>query len=159
MNSIGTVLYATGGSRLSVSNVNVSGNTLLEAFSRKIASDFTLQTSRNFNVLLATDSSQATGNGFIVADNNGMDVSCLPRTIIFVKILKEPYSMFEIPRIQRVFCASNSATVSITDAMITNCNGTSVSGSKPYGIRNKRNGLATNHSSSMLSTWESHRTC
>lgn len=88
MNSIGTVLYASGGSRLSVSNVNVSGNSLLAAFTRKIASDFTQQTSRNFNVLLA-DSSQASGNGFIVADNNGMDVSWSTSCNKTTKISKE----------------------------------------------------------------------
>jgi hypothetical protein len=76
MKSIGTVLYAAGGSQLSVSNVNVRGNSLLAAFTRKIASNFNEQTSRNFNVLLA-DSSQASGNGFTVADNDGVDVSQL----------------------------------------------------------------------------------
>lgn len=83
MNSIGTVLYATDGSQLSVSNVNVSGNALAAAYARKISSDFTQQTSRNFNVLLATGSSQATGTGFIVTGNSGMDVSRSYATYLF----------------------------------------------------------------------------
>ncbi|CAB9506351.1 expressed unknown protein [Seminavis robusta] len=99
MNSLGTVLYVTdGGSYLSATNVNVNNIRVLEAYRKKFMEDFTVQTSRNFNVLVATDQATADGTSFTVKDSDGVD---------------------------RVFSASNGAVVNIHDSSATNLVGTS----------------------------------
>ena len=70
MESMGTVLFVEGsGSILSASTVKVDNNMLFLAYSA--------QTSRNFNVIVATDSATAEVQGVEVTNCDGVDVSSL----------------------------------------------------------------------------------
>ena len=65
---MGSIFYVeNANSRLTVSDVNVAEVRLLGAYNA--------QTSRNFNVLIGTDSSTATIDTVKVADCDGVDVS------------------------------------------------------------------------------------
>lgn len=91
MESMGSVLFVEGsGSSLTAANVAVSNNKLFAAFEA--------QTSRNFNVIVASDSALANINAVTVTDNDGVD---------------------------RVFSASDGATMSVSDAQVKDCTGTS----------------------------------
>lgn len=70
MQSMGSVLFVEGsGSALTASNVMVTDNKLFAAYQA--------QTSRNFNVIVGTDSAIANINDVTVTGNDGMDVSAL----------------------------------------------------------------------------------
>ncbi|CAB9502977.1 expressed unknown protein [Seminavis robusta] len=92
MNSLGSVFFVEGtGSGLAARDVQVVNNRLADAFMQT-------QTSRNFNVLIATEESTATLTNVLVSQNDGMD---------------------------RVFSASRGADVGVIDAVVSDVVGTS----------------------------------
>ena len=65
---MGSTFYVEGsGSRFSGTKINVTETKLLAAYEA--------ETSRNFNILIATDSSTATIDTVLVKDCDGVDVS------------------------------------------------------------------------------------
>jgi len=125
---MGSAMFAEGaGTRLTATTVSVTNNKLLEAYN--------LKTSRNLNVLVATDGAIATLNSVTVTDNTGVDVSVFYSKYFYcllctkIHIFRSNWTntpLFYFPgRPQRGFSANSGAQVSVIDATFSNNVGTS----------------------------------
>lgn len=86
MIALGSVFYVEGGgSRFSGTKINVSDTALLAAYEA--------ETSRNFNILIATDSSTASIDTVLVKDCDGVDVG-LSRYTLHIRENADPHFTF-----------------------------------------------------------------